>query len=151
MPDLDSLIQQLIHLSRRDYSDLIGRVDRERRQALQHEVLPPLELWRNKDCQAHWYGRQHFDVDKNLIAVYYLPENAPPNEIRLLEVSRDLAIPELAPIEALDFSEKQGHLGRTLFVADVTPGQFEAIRKGTVSLPPGWSMTDAQRVVSVDQ
>jgi hypothetical protein len=151
MPDLDSLAQQLVQLSRRDYSDLIGRVDSARREALQREVLPPLDLWRDKASHAHWYGRSHFDADKNLIAVYYLPENAPPNEIRLLEVSRDLAIPELAPIEALDFSEKQGHLGRALFVADVTPGQFEGIRQGTVSLPPGWSMTNAQRVISVDQ
>lgn len=95
----------------------------------------------DRDSQALWYARRHLDTDTGVERIYYLPTNAPPREIRFLEVNR--MISETTPPEPIDFgvdiSSANAH---TLYVLDVTPSQWEAIQRGEMGLPDGWVLDD---------
>lgn len=97
----------------------------------------------DRDEIARGYARRHFETDAGVEEIYHLPKNAPPREIRFLEVNRLIA--ETTPLEPIDFGVAIGEtVGHTLVVLDVTPGQWEAIRKGTISLPAGWTLENAE-------
>ena len=107
----------------------------------------------NRDNQAKWYAHRHFEFDTGVERILYLPQNAPPHEIRFLEVNT--MIPETTP-EPIDFGVDVGTInGHKLVVFDVTPDQWEAIECGDLSLPPGWSLENyqmlAQRILVVDE
>lgn len=73
--------------------------------------------------------------------VVYLPAGAPGNEIRLLEVNTSASTPADAPPEVLDFGRDRDMPGEhSLLVADISPGQWERIRSGTLAMPPGWQL-----------
>jgi hypothetical protein len=98
----------------------------------------------DRDQFAHMYAKRHFETDSGVEEIYYLPMNSPPREIRLLEVNR--LISETIPPEPIDFGvDIDGAEGHTLFVLDLTPSQWEAIRKGEIPLPPGWTLDKAQK------
>lgn len=99
-----------------------------------------------RDEFAHWIGRRHFEIDKGISRILHLPTGAPPDEVRLLEVNELAAIPENAPIEALDFTPDLDGMPYRLVVADVTPRQYEAIQVGTLPLPAGWSLDGSQAI-----
>jgi len=104
MPDIEGLYKELLDLPHRQYSDLIRRVDMERRQAIEREEeghAPDAGM--SRDEFARWIGRRHFAIDKGISRIMYLPTGAPPEEVRLLEVNELAHIPENAPIEAIDF------------------------------------------------
>jgi hypothetical protein len=147
MSDLDQLHHQLIRLPRREYSELIHRVDRERRQAVEREEGEAPTPGIDRDRFARWIGKRHYDIDKGITRVVYLPDNAPPDELRLLEVNSLAAIPENAPVTAVDFMPDIEGIHYKLFVADVTPGQFDAIEREELALPEGWSLHDRQDII----
>jgi hypothetical protein len=41
----------------------------------------------DRNGMARWYARQHLKTDPGIQVVYYLPEDAPEREIRLLEIN----------------------------------------------------------------
>jgi hypothetical protein len=92
----------------------------------------------SRDEFARWVGRYHYSIDRGIREVYYLPENAPDQEVRLLEVNDLLPLPENAPVEPVDFLVDLEGIPYTLRVADVTPWQLDAIRRRELSLPGGW-------------
>jgi hypothetical protein len=93
----------------------------------------------DRDSFAEWYAHRHFQTDAGVQRIFYLPVNSPPREIRLLEVNG--LIPEMNSLEPIDFGvDIGGQEGHTLFVLDVTPTQWEAIEKGELTLPPGWTL-----------
>ncbi len=97
-------------------------------------VKPPFY----RDQQARWYANRHFDFDDGVTRIFYLPTNAPESEIRFLEVNQ--LIPETPP-EPIDFGiDRYGTNPHTLVVFDVTPSQWDAIQKGEIALPSGWSL-----------
>src|SRR4051794_4862202 len=97
----------------------------------------------DRDRLATWYAKRHFETDSGVKEIHYLPTNAPPREIRLLEVNR--LISETTPVEPIDFGvDIGGAEAHTLYVLDVTPRQWQAIRKGNLSLPAGWALDDAK-------
>ena len=147
MPDLDELLQQLVRLPRRDYSALIHRVDRERRQGVEREGGEVPAAGIDRDGFARWVGDRHYSFDKGITRVIYLPDNAPPDEVRLLEVNSLAAIPEDAPVAALDFTPDIDGIDYKLFVADVTPGQFDKIQRNDLPLPEGWSLRDSRDII----
>lgn len=99
----------------------------------------------DRDAQARWYAKRHFDIDSGVVQIYYLPTNAPPREIRFLEVNRLIA--EMTELEPIDFGVNiDGADGHTLIVLDVTPAQWEAIREGRLALPAGWTLERAQEL-----
>ena len=147
MLEVDDLYRHLLDLPRSKYSDLIRRVDAERRQSVEQEERdhpPPSAM--SRDEFAHWIGRSHFAIDKGISQILYLPTGAPPEEVRLLEVNELVHIPENAPVEGLDFMPDIAGIDYRLFVADVTPRQFQAIQEGALALPAGWSLERSQLI-----
>jgi hypothetical protein len=147
MTDLQGLVKQLAELPRDQYSDLIQQVDAERRQAVEREENEhPPRPEMNRDEFARWIARRHFAIDKGIRRILYLPTGAPPEEVRLLEVNVLASIPEAAPVEAVDFMPEIEGITYTLFVADVSPHQLDAVMKDRLALPPGWDLTDHQEI-----
>lgn len=99
----------------------------------------------DRDELARWYSKRHLETDAGVEQIYYLPTNAPPREIRLLEVNR--LISEMADPEPIDFGvDVGGAEGHTLFVLDITPAQWEAVQEGRLALPDGWILDGAQEL-----
>ncbi|MEO6812139.1 MAG: hypothetical protein ABI353_23770 [Isosphaeraceae bacterium] len=147
MTDLQGLVKQLAELPRDQYSNLIQQVDAERRHAVeQQERAHPPSQTMSRDEFARWIGRRHFAIDKGIRRILYLPTGAPTGEVRLLEVNVLASIPETAPVEAVDFMPEIEGINYTLFVADVSPHQLDAVMKNQLALPPGWDMRDHQEI-----
>ena len=99
----------------------------------------------DRDRQAEWYARRHMEIDEGVVQILYLPTNAPPREIRFLEVNR--MISETTPPEPIDFGVDIGGAdGHTLYVLDVTPAQWEALERDPTALPAGWTLKDSQEL-----
>jgi len=102
---------------------------------------------RERDRIAKSYANRHLKSDPGTVVVYYLPNGAPQREIRLLEVNELMIARDGAPLEALDLGVNVGGAGKhSLLVVDVTPAQWERIRKKELPLPKGWSMDDAVEI-----
>jgi hypothetical protein len=91
---------------------------------------------------ARWIALQHLDFDPSISEVYYLPLNAPPREVRLIEVNRSLHLrTEIGPVEPLDFSfDIKGMEPFLLLVADVSPYEWEALIHDRLAPPRGWCL-----------
>jgi hypothetical protein len=99
----------------------------------------------DRDELAHRYARRHLDIDPGVVEIYYLPEHAPPREIRLLEVNKLIA--GTTPLEPIDFGVDAGSPdGHSLVVLDVTPAQWKAVLNGRLELPAGWGLEGHQKV-----
>jgi hypothetical protein len=98
----------------------------------------------DRDSMARWYAQRHLQTDPGVHTVYYLPGNAPENEIRLLEVNTLMAERNYDTLEPFDFGVDVGsEAEHKLWVLDVTPSQLERIRHEPQLLPPGWSLEHA--------
>jgi len=96
----------------------------------------------DRDSLAEWYAQRHMDIDSGVVQILYLPTNAPPREIRFLEVNRMISE---TPPEPIDFGVDIGGAdAHTLYVLDVTPAQWDAIQRGEMSLPDGWTLDGGQ-------
>jgi hypothetical protein len=110
----------------------------------------PTETVFDRDRMAARYAKRHRETDAGVVEIYYLPTNAPEREIRFLEVNRLIA--ETTPLEPIDFGvDVGGHDAHTLYVLDVTPEQWEAIRRRELDLPPGWSLEGSQQLAGNGQ
>ena len=99
----------------------------------------------DRDSLAQRYARRHFETDAGVERILFLPKNAPPREIRFLEVNR--LISETTPPEPIDFGvDTGGPEAHTLYVLDVTPSQWDAIQKKEMSLPAEWTLEDAEEI-----
>ncbi len=137
MTDKAKLVQELTELDDADWADVLERARRERQNGFEPE--PTLPKTPSRDELAQWCGRSHLAADPGIKEVIYLPGNAPPNEIRLLEVNLFSHVAPDAPIEPIDFGSEPEFASRfLLLVADVTPEQWEAIKQGQLPLPAGW-------------
>jgi hypothetical protein len=118
-------------------SDRIQTFDEDQRSA--EAMASTTEATFDRDAMANWYAQRHLETDTGVEQIHYLPEDAPPREIRFLEVNR--LISETTDPEPIDFGVDTGTPnGHSLFVLDVTPSQWEAIQKKKLSLPAGWSL-----------
>lgn len=99
----------------------------------------------DRDALARWYAQRHMDIDNGVMQILYLPTDAPPREIRFLEVNG--MISETTPPEPIDFGvDIAGANAHTLYVLDVTPNQWEAIQSGAMHLPAGWTLHGSQEL-----
>jgi hypothetical protein len=97
----------------------------------------------NRDARAEGYARKHLKTVPGTTGVYYLPGRAPEREIRLLEVN-DLLKESTGPPEPIDSGGiAEGPDAHKLSVIDVTPAQWDRIRRGELSLPTGWTLDGA--------
>jgi hypothetical protein len=100
----------------------------------------------SRDEFGRWVALKHLAIDPEIREVHYLPTNAAPREVRLLEVNGRLAVSgSVGPVEPVDFMPDVNGLDFTLLVADVTPEEWEAIRRQELSLPDGWVVDDHTR------
>jgi hypothetical protein len=124
-----------------DYLDKLDEDSRRRRQRAQAPAAP---TGTSRDDVAAWVAKKHLFADSAIREVWYLPRGAPPEEIRLLELSDRLAGPDSSP-EAIDFGLDIEGARFRLFVADITSEQLDKIKQDPSRLPPGWSL-DENRV-----
>lgn len=116
--------------------DNLDEASRRRRQRVEVSANPPSS---GRDDVAAWVANKHRVVDSSIREVWYLPKDAPANEIRLLEVNDRLEGSETRP-EPIDFGLDVEGTHFRLFVADVTTDQLERIKHDATLLPPGWSL-----------
>jgi len=99
----------------------------------------------NRDSMALFYAKRYKETDPGIREIYYLPDGAPANEIRLVEVKE--AITGTAAPDFIDFGVNGGAANEhKLIVFDVTPEQWEEIREGTLPLPEGWTLKGSQEI-----
>ncbi len=142
MPNKTQLAQELAALEGPEWFAVLDEAKSARRERLQNE-LPDQDPKPGvtRDEFAHWIARRHLAADPGLRAVLYLPSNAPPNKVRLLEINMLLSLPDKPePIEPFDFSPDIQGLSFVVLVADITPDQWQAIRDKKLALPDGWSL-----------
>lgn len=97
----------------------------------------------NRDQMARMYAKRHLKTDPGVVAIYYLPAQAPAREIRFIEVNNMIIPRDENPVEAIDFGVDSGSATEhKLLVADVTPSQWKKIRENKLRLPEGWSLSD---------
>jgi hypothetical protein len=141
MTELEQLTERLKAMPRRQYAELIRKVDAERRRMFEgEENINPLARGMSKDSFVEWIARHHFAIDKGIKKILYLPTGAPEKEVRLLEVNELANIPENGTVEAFDFMPDIEGVDYSLFVADVTPKQLDAIIQGKLLLPKEWRL-----------
>lgn len=106
-------------------------------------MSPATEPMIPRDNLASWYARRHLTIDNGVEQILYLPADAPPREIRFLEVNT--MISETTPLEPIDFGVDTGsNNAHSLYVLDVTPSQWDDIQSGQLNLPTGWSLEGNQ-------
>ncbi len=99
----------------------------------------------DRDAMAKWYAKKHLQTDPGIREVYYFPKGAPDREIRFVEINELIAEMQDDGLEPIDFGVDTGaESEHKLFVLDVTPAQWDAIRQGTLALPRGWTLEDAR-------
>jgi hypothetical protein len=141
-----------------DFLEALDEVSRRRAKRTRFPDEPPST---DRDTVAQWVAQKHFRVDKNICEIWYLPEDAPDDEIRLVEVS-DLAVsptttttadPHVAATASatttttappMDFGLDVREANFFLRVVDVDSEQLEQIEQGQLCLPDNWSL-DAAR------
>ena len=98
----------------------------------------------NREEMARSYAGRHLKTDPGIRTVYYLPAGAPEREVRFLEINDLMAVRENDPLEPIDFGvDIGGAEPHTLLVLDVTPAQWERVRRRELPLPDGWSLGNA--------
>ncbi len=151
MPDIGELVPALVKLTRREYVELIQQVDEHRRDEAERTAKQEqAKAGMSRDDFAIWVARQHFAIDKGIRRIVHLPAGAPPDEVRLLEVNALASLPENGPVTAVDFMPEIEGIPYVLFVADVTPGQFDGIMGGRLALPAGWRLESAIEIAVDD-
>lgn len=98
------------------------------------------EVTQRRAAFAEWLGRQHLGFDKRLALVVYLPAGAPEEEVRLLEVNTGLFPQPGTPIVPIETTPAISDLPFRVWVADITPEEWELIQTNAGLLPAGWSL-----------
>jgi hypothetical protein len=99
----------------------------------------------DRDAKAKFYAIRHKEIDPGILKIFYLPTGAPPNEIRLVEVTN--SIMGTGSPEPIDFGVDSGSPSEhKLIVLDVPPEYWESIQEGKTILPGGWSFEGAVRL-----
>lgn len=86
----------------------------------------------------------HFQIEPDLLEVYRIVsdnEGAPEEPIKLLEINA--ATPASGTVDAFSFAPSAEHPYRTV-VAEITPEEFERLKRNEIKLPAGWSLTNAE-------
>ena len=104
-----------------------------------------IEIAQDRDHLARWYAARHMETDQGVLSIRYLPTDAPPREIRFLEVNG--MISETSTPEPLDFGVDIGSdNARSLYVLDVTPDRWKSIQSGVMPLPNGWTLDGSREL-----
>ena len=102
------------------------------------------EVTQQRAAFAEWLARQHLGFDKRLTLVVHLPGGAPEDEVRLLEVNTGLFPEPGNPIVPVETTPAVRDLPFRVWVADITPEEWEQIQTHPGLLPAGWSLEGRQ-------
>jgi hypothetical protein len=142
--DLARILEQY---DQEDWFDFLDRLDEVFRKRRERDSADDPPVPTDRDGVAAWVARQHLLVDPSLSAVWFLPENAPDDEIRLLEISERMELPwnDVSHIQPTrnPLGAEFSHL--RLFTADVTNHQFDKLVRKETRLPAGWSLENAKQ------
>jgi hypothetical protein len=133
---------RLIHpedLQEEEWNQELDRFERSSRLRRKKAQSVPPPKRKSRDEVAAWLAKKHLVADSGIREVWYLPQAAPPEEIRLLELS-DWVAGTAPKVEAVDFGLDIEGVRFRLFVADITGEQFDQIRQNPSRLPSGWSL-----------
>lgn len=98
----------------------------------------------DRDSLANWYATQHLRTDPGIRQIFYLPNDASEREIRLVEINELIGERTDDALEPIDFGIDRGmDSEHQLLVLDITPGQWERIHQGQLSLPASWTLEGA--------
>lgn len=123
-----------------DYLDELDRNAREwRRRA--PDTSEPISTAR--DDVAKWVAKKHFIADSGIREIWYLPQEAPSDEIRLLEVNDRFVVNDES-VEAIDFNLNVKGAPFRLRIADVSSDQLDQVRQDPARLPVGWLLDGGQ-------
>jgi hypothetical protein len=145
MSDIQHLVDEIAALPENQYRFFIKELAINRREKYGGKFKESPED-DSRDSVAQWVAHNHMFIDPGIIEVWYLPEGAPENEIRLLEVNAMLNENAHEQTPPVDFGFDEGNLAFRLFVWDVSPTAWKRIQEGEVLLPPGWNVNRAQLV-----
>ncbi|HUY33434.1 MAG TPA: hypothetical protein VMV69_11855 [Pirellulales bacterium] len=120
-----------------DWYNYLDKVDEVARLYGRRPVEASMPKSGDRDDVAAWVAKSHFVVDTSIREVWYLPQGAPPDEIRLLELN-DRVVGNETTVEPMDFGLDLEGAPYRLLVADVSSDQFEQIKCDPGRLPPGW-------------
>ena len=120
-----------------DWYNYLDDVDEKARMLRKRSPWPDAPKDTSRDSVAEWLAKQHFITDPTIREIWYLPQGAPPNEIRLLEVSERVLGNE-EKVEPFDFGVEELGAKFRLSIADISRDQFEHIQCDPGILPPGW-------------
>ncbi len=99
MPTPEQIAQMAEVLGDNDWLEFLDQLDADSRRRRQRQAEPEPPNGQDRDEVAAWIARSHFLADSAIRQVWYLPEAAPPNEIRFLEVKG--AIPKCGHVALL--------------------------------------------------
>lgn len=119
-----------------DFLDTIDEASRLRRQRAEEPDSP---AGKSRDEVAAWVAGKHLLVDSGIREIWYLPQGAPSDEIRFLELN-DRFVGNGSQVEAIDFGLDVEGARFHLFVADITSEQLAEIKQDPARLPAGWSL-----------
>ena len=97
-------------------------------------------ITRERAAFATWLAGQHLRFDSRLTQVVYLPNAAPDDEVRLLEVNTGLYPEPGKPIVSVETTPAVAGLPFRVCIADVTPEEWQQIQTNPGLLPAGWSL-----------
>jgi hypothetical protein len=126
--------------SAEQWYDYLDKLDEEARRRRQFVEAPGPPTGGNRDEIAAWVAKTHFFVDSGVREIWYLPREAPPDEIRLLELNDRMPAGE-SNVSAINFGLDIEGAPFRLFVADVTTEQLDQIKQDPSRLPSGWSLS----------
>jgi hypothetical protein len=104
------------------------------------------EATKEKAAFAEWLARQHLRFDSRLTQAIYLPTGAPDDEVRLLEVNTGLFPGPGNPIVSVEATPAVTDLPFRVWVADVTPEEWQQIQTNPGFLPAGWNL-EGNRII----
>ncbi|HEX7376353.1 MAG TPA: hypothetical protein VF278_04540 [Pirellulales bacterium] len=123
-----------------DYLDELDKNAREwRRRA--PDTSEPISAAR--DDVAKWVAKKHFIADSGIREIWYLPQEAPTDEIRLLEVNDRFVVNDDG-VAAIDFDLNVKGAPFLLRIADMSTEQLNQVKQDPARLPAGWSLAGGQ-------
>jgi hypothetical protein len=140
MINTDNLTKDLVALDESAYFRLLQEVHAQRTAKTHNGNIEEPRPGMPARSFARWIAVRHLESDPGIQEVVYLPADAPPNEVRLLELNVLLRFPEGDDLEVVDFSPDISGVNFLVAVADVTPTQWDQIKQGQLALPENWKL-----------
>lgn len=104
------------------------------------------QVTQDRAAFASWLARQHLRFDSRLTKVVYLPTGAPEDEVRLLEINTGLYQEPGSAIVPIETTPAVRDLPFRVWIADITPDEWEQIQANPGLLPAGWSLEGIQTI-----